>query len=238
MLRASKAMERTMHVTIEPGILYFGTPVVLISTVNEDGTFNLAPMSSAFWLGWPCVLGLAATSKTPQNMARTGECVLNLPSAVLAPMVDRLALTTGSDPVPEGKRARGYRTERDKFGRSGFTPVASETVAAPRAAECPVQLEAVVEEIRPLGQRDPAMRGRTSIIEVRIQRVHINETILMDGETNRIDPDKWRPLILSFQQFYGLGARVHPSTLGTVPEALYRGPDIDRARTAHAIAAE
>jgi flavin reductase (DIM6/NTAB) family NADH-FMN oxidoreductase RutF len=39
------------HVTIEPAILYFGTPVVLISTQNEDGTANLAPMSSAWWLG-------------------------------------------------------------------------------------------------------------------------------------------------------------------------------------------
>jgi hypothetical protein len=27
-----------MHKTIEPSILYFGTPVVLISTRNEDGT--------------------------------------------------------------------------------------------------------------------------------------------------------------------------------------------------------
>lgn len=69
-----------MHITSEPGILYFGTPVVLISTVNENGSYNLAPMSSAFWLGWRCMLGLAAISKTPQNMLRTGECVLNLPS--------------------------------------------------------------------------------------------------------------------------------------------------------------
>ena len=69
-----------MHVTSEPGILYFGTPVVLISTTNEDGSYNLAPMSSAFWLGWRCLLGLAGTSKTTQNIMRTGECVLNLPS--------------------------------------------------------------------------------------------------------------------------------------------------------------
>ncbi len=41
------------HVTIEPSILYPGTPVVLISTQNEDGTANRAPMSSAWWLGWP-----------------------------------------------------------------------------------------------------------------------------------------------------------------------------------------
>ncbi len=32
---------------IEPAILYFGTPVVLIGSSNEDGTPNLAPISSA-----------------------------------------------------------------------------------------------------------------------------------------------------------------------------------------------
>ena len=41
-----------MHVMSEPNILYFGTPVVVLSTVNEDGSYNLAPMSSVFWLGW------------------------------------------------------------------------------------------------------------------------------------------------------------------------------------------
>jgi flavin reductase (DIM6/NTAB) family NADH-FMN oxidoreductase RutF len=38
--------------TIEPKILYFGTPVALISSLNEDGTTNLAPMSSFWALGW------------------------------------------------------------------------------------------------------------------------------------------------------------------------------------------
>jgi flavin reductase (DIM6/NTAB) family NADH-FMN oxidoreductase RutF len=33
-----------MHITTDPPILYFGTPVVLISTENEDATANLAPM--------------------------------------------------------------------------------------------------------------------------------------------------------------------------------------------------
>ena len=32
-----------MHKTIEPTILYFGTPVALISSTNPDGTSNLAP---------------------------------------------------------------------------------------------------------------------------------------------------------------------------------------------------
>ena len=46
-----------MFRTIEPAILYFGTPVVLVSTLNPDGTTNVAPISSAWWLGWSCLLG-------------------------------------------------------------------------------------------------------------------------------------------------------------------------------------
>ena len=60
---------------IEPAILYFGTPVVLIGSTNEDGSPNLAPMSSAWWVGWRCMLGLASNSKSTENMIRTGECV-------------------------------------------------------------------------------------------------------------------------------------------------------------------
>jgi len=222
-----------MHVTSEPAILYFGTPVVLIGSVNEDGSYNLAPMSSAFWLGWRAVLGLAAASKTTENLRRTRQCVLNLPSVGEAAAVNRLARTTGSDPVPEGKLKRGYRTERDKFGISGLTPVAGETVAVPRVRECPVQLEAVVEAVHGLAEHDPAVRGRTMVFELRVQRVHLHPSILMHGDANRVDPDKWRPLIMSFQKFYGLAeGQIHPSLLGEIPEALYRSPDVDRARTA------
>ncbi len=221
-----------MHVTSEPAILYLGTPVVLISTVNEDGSYNLAPMSSAFWLGWRCILGLAATSKTPENMMRTRECVLNLPSQDMVAAVDDLARTTGTNPVPQGKIVRGYRYEKDKFGISGLTPIPSQTIAAPRVLECPVQLEAVVEATHKLADNDEKLRGRTIVFEVRIQRVHVEESILMRGEPNRIDPDKWRPLIMSFQKFYGLAPQqLHESTLGQIPEALYRSPDVDWART-------
>jgi flavin reductase (DIM6/NTAB) family NADH-FMN oxidoreductase RutF len=108
-----------MHVTSEPAIVYFGTPVVLISTTNEDGFPNLAPMSSAYWLGWRCILGLSASSNTTQNLMRTGECVLNLTSVDNVAAVNRLARTTGSSPVPEAKVKRGYRFERDKFELAG-----------------------------------------------------------------------------------------------------------------------
>lgn len=66
--------------TIEPKILYFGTPVALISSLNEDGTTNLAPMSSFWTLGWTLMPGRLDETKTAENLARNPECVINLPS--------------------------------------------------------------------------------------------------------------------------------------------------------------
>lgn len=232
-----------MHQSITPAILYLGTPVVLVSTVNENGSYNLAPMSSAFWLGWRCMLGFEAVSKSPQNLMRTGECVLNLPSVAQVDAVNRLAYLTGSNPVPPGKAKRNYRFEQEKFGVSGLTPIASETVAAARVLECPIQLEAKLARVNPVmaDEYDYSVHGRSVectlegivCIEVRITRVHADPSVLMDGKPNRIDPDRWRPLIMSFQRFYGLGPELSESRLAGIPEAMYRTPDIDRA---HAVA--
>ena len=99
---------------------------------------------------------------------------------------------------------RGYRHEKDKFAISGLTALPGETVAAPRAAECPVQIEAKVAHVHEMAQDDDIWRGNLVAIEVRVTRVHAHPGIMMEGQPNRIDPDKWRPLIMSFQQFYGL----------------------------------
>lgn len=210
------------HVVVEPHILYLGTPVVLVSTVNEDGTDNLAPISSVFWLGWRGVLGIASSSKTARNLLRTGECVLNLPSINEVGAVDRIAKTTGTYPVPEFRQALGYVYEPDKFGRAGMTRVASTTVTAARALECPIQLEAVVAATHGVGEDSDSLRGFISLIEVRIQRVHVHPDVLMEGYVDRIDPDKWSPLIMSFQKFYGLGGQVHSSRLAEIPERAYQ----------------
>jgi hypothetical protein len=71
---------------------------------------------------------------------------------------------------------------------------------------------------------------------VRVQRTRLEESILMQGEPNRIDPDKWRPLIMRFQKFYGLEPnQLHDSTLGKIPEQLSRARDVDTARAASRI---
>jgi flavin reductase (DIM6/NTAB) family NADH-FMN oxidoreductase RutF len=57
--------------TIEPQILYFGTPVALVASLNEDDSTNLAPISSFWALGWTMTLGLLDETKTAENLEAT-----------------------------------------------------------------------------------------------------------------------------------------------------------------------
>ena len=215
----STEIERTT--VIEPPILYFGTPVVLTCTTNENGSPNLAPISCVWWLGWSCVLGLDISSRTTQNVKRERQCVLNLPSAQLVGAVDRLACLTGSNPIPDHKKRMGYRYEPDKFKVAGLTSVASDLVKALRVKECPVQLEAVVENIRPFGEGDLGMPFPAVAVEMRVVRVHVHKSIVVTGKPNRIDPEKWRPLITSFRQYFGLGLPLHSSRFSQFSEATF-----------------
>ncbi|MBM7566831.1 flavin reductase family protein [Paenibacillus sacheonensis] len=200
-----------MHTIIKPKILYFGTSVVLISTVNEDGTPNLAPMSSAWWLNQSCMLGLSSKSQTVQNLLRERECVLNLPSVDLIPAIDRLTLLTGRNPVPESKAARGYRHEADKFGIAGLTPLPSLAVRAPRVQECPVHLEASFVKLHAFEEPSSLVA-----IEVRIENAHIEEQLLMEAHPQYINPAKWNPMIMNFCEYFGLGEQQSASRLAPV----------------------
>ena len=205
-----------MHKTVDLAILYFGTPVALISTLNEDGSPNIGPMSSAWWLGSSCMLGLGGVSKTSDNLIRTGECVINLPSVDQADYVDRLALTTGRESVPEYKRLRGYRYVPDKFTVSGLTPLKSDLVKPPRILQCPVHMEGIVHSYHAFDDKVSAYS-----FEVRIKRIHIDDSLLMDDDPTRVDPQKWKPLIMSFREFFSLTEQVRSSQLATYPENLH-----------------
>lgn len=124
--------------------------------------------------------------------------------------MDRLALTTGKDPVPERKVQWGYRHEADKFSVAGLTPVASLAVGPPRIRECPVQMEGIVHDVRPFGKNVSA-----NVFEAHIMNLHVEEMLLENGR--HIDPARWRPLIMSFCRFFGLGGEVHPSRLAESP---------------------
>jgi flavin reductase (DIM6/NTAB) family NADH-FMN oxidoreductase RutF len=173
--------------TIEPKILYFGTPVALIGSLNEDGDTNLAPMSSFWALGWTLVLGVLDQTKTTENLTRHAECVVNIPSPELWQKVEKLAPLTGKNPVPEIK-AKQFRFEPNKFESAGLTPLASELVRAARARECPVQMEARVQNLHRIRGAKLEQLGGGIAAEVGIVRVHVASDFVLGDRY--IDPAK------------------------------------------------
>ncbi|MFE3454395.1 flavin reductase family protein [Nonomuraea sp. NPDC059194] len=197
------------HVTITPSILYFGTPVVLLSTENEDGSANLAPISSAWALGQVVVMGLGVDGQTGSNLATRTDLVINLPEPGQWAAVERLAPLTGRDPVPSGKRG-AFRFEPDKFAAAGLRPEPSELVGPPRVAGCPIQLEARAERIR------TDVSGDFLIVEAHVLKVHADPRIVVPG-TQYVDPGRWSPLIYNFRHYFGLGAELGHSFRSQTP---------------------
>lgn len=208
---STTTLTRSQHVTISPKILYFGTPVVLLSTCNEDGTANLAPMSSAWALGQRIVLGIGAEGQSAANLRERPELVVNIPSPELWPAVERLAPLTGRHPVPESKRGT-FRFEPDKFGAAGLRPEPAELVSPPRVAECPLQFEARAEKLHEGGD------GAFVIVEAAVLRVHADPRLVVPG-TEHVDPAAWSPLIYNFRHYFGLGPELGHTFRSETPRA-------------------
>ncbi|WP_418609583.1 flavin reductase family protein [Gluconobacter cerinus] len=182
--------------TISPSVLYFGTPVALVGTADSHANANISPVSSLWALGETIVLGLGTTGCALENIHKTEECTINLPSADLWPKIEAIARTTGSSPVPPKKAAIGYIHHPDKFALGGFTPVSSETVPAPRIAECPLQLECRLSALH--GDK---VRGFV-LVDLEVTRVHAHRDIVVEG-TRHIDTSRGHPLFFVFREYFG-----------------------------------
>ena len=184
---------------IHPSVLYPGTPVVLMTTLNPDGSTNISPLSSFWALGSRVVLGLGTDGQGCTNLAKRGECVLNFPAAEQAAQVETLARATGCSPVPAGKCAIGYEYVRDKFALSGFTPLPSVQVATPAIAQCPLQVE-----IGLLALHEPTGAAPQGFIiaEGEVRCVHAHTAITL-ADSEHIDMQHWRPLIYAFRHYMG-----------------------------------
>lgn len=154
-------------------------PIAFASTISEDGIPNLAPYSffNAFSSNPPILIFSSnrrvennTTKDTLKNVQDTGEVVINV---VPYSIVRQMALCSIE-----------YGAEVNEFEKAGFTPLASEKVRPFRVAESPIQMECVIENILPLGEKG----GAGNLIVCRMVLMHISESVLTDS--GRIDPHK------------------------------------------------
>lgn len=180
------------HQSIKTTSLYYGFPVILLTTEDPTtGIANITPLSSSWSLIDNIIIGLAQESKAFQNIQAGSEAIINVVASHQWEQVEKIAQTTGMPSVPEYKHKMGYTYDADKFKTSGFTPQTITETTVPAIAECPLQLHTKVDYI--------TEREQFAIIELRILQALAAESILK--ENGEIDVAAWSPLIYKFRAY-------------------------------------
>jgi flavin reductase (DIM6/NTAB) family NADH-FMN oxidoreductase RutF len=157
-------------------------PIAWVSTLNEDGSANLAPFS--FFTGVAshpptCLFCVSRKSKveigdkkdTWANVERTGEYVIHVVPDALAQ-----AMNATSKEHPHGF---------DEFDAAGVTKAPSERVAPPRVLEAPVAMECRLQQILEVG----APGAGTAVIIGEIVLWHVLDELVVGGrlDAGRLD---------------------------------------------------
>jgi len=113
--------------------------IVLVSTLEKDGTPNVATKSwtSMVAIGPPPIImfGCNVEHATAKNIFNRGEFVINIPS-------DDLLATcwvVGSDPQIRGA---------DRFKNNGLTPLPGNKIQTPHVGECKAHIECVLDSTK------------------------------------------------------------------------------------------
>ena len=149
-------------------------PIAWVSTLNEDGSINVAPFSFFNVFGSaPPLLIFGVGNKAPgvpkdtvRNILREKEFVVNLVDEDVAE-----AMNLSAAALPYGE---------SELDHNGCTPADSIEIRTPRIAQAPVAFECKLHEIQKIG-------GNRLVMGI-ANKVHIRDGIL-DPETKYLNGD-------------------------------------------------
>lgn len=153
-------------------------PIAWVSTLNEDGSANLAPFS--FFTGISsdpptCLISVARSKGRKKdtwiNIERTGEFVIHVVTDALAHQMN--------------VTSRSFPPGTDEFVEAGLAKLPSDKVAPPRIAESPVAMECRLERIVEIGRPDAS----TGAIFGEILLWHVRDDLVVNGrlDVGRLD---------------------------------------------------
>jgi flavin reductase (DIM6/NTAB) family NADH-FMN oxidoreductase RutF len=157
-------------------------PIAVVSTLNEDGSNNLAPFS--FFTGVsakPMIVAFCPLVRTSTgekkdtliNIKREKEFVINFCTEEI---IDQVNLC--STELPYGE---------DEFAFAKLNPLASEMVKAKRVKQSPIHFECKLRDILSYGDQ----AGAGTLITGEVLRVHIDPQIYQEG---RIITSLFKPI--------------------------------------------
>lgn len=147
-------------------------PIAFVSTVSEDGVFNVAPFS--FFTGVcvkPALIGFEAAWRrdgqkkdTLRNIESSREFVVNVVPESMAKAISQAA--------------EEYPSHMSEFKETGLTPKKADMVKTPMVAESPVNMECRLVQILEFGQAP----RRASFIIGEVVRVHVKDEFWVNGQ--------------------------------------------------------
>jgi flavin reductase (DIM6/NTAB) family NADH-FMN oxidoreductase RutF len=149
-------------VPLERAAFLAPAPVILLSTVGEDGAANVMTVA---WAGVACqtppIVSVAVRPErfSYEQIRAIGEFVLNIPPASLLRAVDFCGVVSGRNV--------------DKFAETHLTPLPALKVRAPLIRECPVNLECVV--------RNSLVLGSHVLFLAEVVALHADEEVMDNG---------------------------------------------------------
>ncbi len=157
-------------------------PIAVVSTLNENGTHNLAPFS--FFNGFsakPFIVGFAPIRRpntgekkdTLINIEREKEFVINFVTEQNADLINM-----ASTELPYGE---------SEFDFTGLNYLQSEVVKAVRLKESPIHFECVLRDLISYGDSP----GAGTLITGEVKKVHVADDIYDNG---RIITERWNPM--------------------------------------------
>ena len=168
------------------GTLLAPVPVVLVSC----GTFAEPNVMTAAWTGIVCsdpaktYVSLRPERFSHELITRTGDFVINLPSASLTRITDMCGVLSGR--------------KINKFEYCHLTRESCEHVTASAVGECPVILECRVSQKLPLGSHDMFIAD--------ILNVSVNEDLIDDN--GKIMFDRADLITYSHGEYFRLGEKL------------------------------
>ena len=147
-------------------------PIALVSTVGEDGVFNVAPFSYFCPVAVrPMLVGFNTGWKrdgqkkdTLVNIEYSEEFVINVVDEAMAGSMNQTS--------------KDYPGYVDEFKEAGLTPTKADLVKPPMVAESPINMECRTVQILVFGDAP----RHTSFIIGEVIRVHVKEELLVGDE--------------------------------------------------------
>ncbi len=146
-------------------------PIAWVSTIGDNGVYNLAPFSVYGILGYnPPIVYISIGSKgkgqkkdTLLNIEYSKDFVINVVSESMAQAMNQ--------------SSANFPRDVSEFKEVGVTPIKADLVKSPMVRESPVNMECILSNIMEFGQ----LPRKNSVVIGEVVQIHIKDELYIDG---------------------------------------------------------